>query len=389
MKREICRKLRVAMYGHKRIPSREGGIEVVVGELASRMVKLGYEVTCYNRSGHHVAGKEHDIERLKNYNGIKLKNVFTINRRGVAAVTSSFFSALNTAFGRYDVVHIHAEGPAGFCWIPKMFGKKIICTIHGIDHKREKWRGGFGEKYILFGEKCAVKCADEIIVLSKAAQEYFKNTYNRETTYIPNGVNKPVIRKENLIKDRFGLKKHEYILFLGRLVPEKGIKYLIEAFSKVQTDKKLVIAGGTSDSIAYKTEIKSMAKTDERVLFTGFVQGELLEELYSNAYVYVLPSDLEGMPLSLLEAMSYGNCCLTSSIDECASVVEEYGLTFEKGNVSELRDAIQMLCDNEEMVQRYRNDASEYICKKFDWDDIVNRTIALYYEAEDESITCE
>ena len=378
MKKQSCEKLKISMYGHKRIPSREGGIEVVVGELASRMVKLGHEVTCYNRLGHHVSGKEHDTERLKSYESIRLKNVFTINRKGIAAVTSSFFGALCTAFGNYDVVHIHAEGPAAFCWIPKMFGKRVVVTIHGIDHKREKWKGGFGAKFILFGEKCAVKCADEIIVLSKAVQDYFKTVYNRDTVFIPNGVNKPEIKDADLIEKRFGLKKDSYILFLGRLVPEKGIKYLIEAYKEVQTDKRLVIAGGSSDTAAFKTEIKQLAKEDSRILFTGFVQGQLLEELYSNAYVYVLPSDLEGMPLSLLEAMSYGNCCLTSDIDECASVIGTYGMIFKKGHIYELKEKLQQLCDDENKAQNYKAKASNYICKKFNWDDVTKKTVELY-----------
>ena len=391
MKKGTDRKQRIAMYGHKRIPSREGGIEVVVGELASRMVKLGYQVTCYNRLGHHVSGKEHDTEQLKNYQGVCLKNVFTINRRGIAAVTSSFFGALCAALGKYDVVHIHAEGPAAFCWIPKFFGKRVIVTIHGIDHKREKWGGGIGAKFILLGEKCAVKYADEIIVLSKAVQDYFKAVYNRDTVFIPNGVNKPEIREAELIRKKFGLEKDNYVLFLGRLVPEKGIKYLIEAFKKVKTDKKLVIAGGSSDTLEYKAEIKELAAKDERIIFTGFIQGQMLEELYSNAYVYVLPSDLEGMPLTLLEAMSYGNCCLTSDIDECAGVTGEYGVTFKKSDTDELREKLQMLCDEEATVQNYKNRASDYICGKYNWDEVVNKTLSLYWRCEVpvESITCE
>lgn len=384
-------KLKIAMYGHKRIPSREGGIEVVVGEIAPRMVKLGHEVTCFNRRGHHVSGKEHDMEQLTSYQGVQLKNVFTINRKGIAAVTSSFFGALYAAFGNYDVVHIHAEGPAAFCWIPKFLGKKIVVTIHGIDHQREKWRGGLGEKFIRFGEQCAVKYADEIIVLSKAVQDYFKRVYNRDTTYIPNGVNRPEIKEADLIHKKFDLEKDSYILFLGRLVPEKGIKYLIEAFKNVKTDKKLVIAGGSSDTDDFKTEIKELAAKDERIIFTGFIQGQMLEELYSNAYVYVLPSDLEGMPLTLLEAMSYGNCCLTSDIDECAGVTGEYGVTFQKGNAGELREKLQMLCDEETAVQNYKNRASDYICGKYNWDDVVNKTLSLYWRCEVpvESITCE
>lgn len=160
-------KLNIAMFGQKRIPSREGGVEIVVEELCTRMVALGHNVTCYNRGGHHVSGSEYDSKRLKEYKGIRLKTVPTIEKKGLAAVSSSFFAALCCAFGKYDIVHIHAEGPAFFAWLPKMFGKKVIVTIHGLDWQREKWKSGFGSKFIHQGEKNAVKYADEIIVLSK------------------------------------------------------------------------------------------------------------------------------------------------------------------------------------------------------------------------------
>jgi glycosyltransferase involved in cell wall biosynthesis len=191
-------------------------------------------------------------------------------------------------------------------------------------------------------------------------------------------VTKPEIREAQLITDEYGLKKDDYILFLGRLVPEKGIHYLIEAFRKLETDKKLVIAGGLSDSGTYGDELKAMAEGDERIIFTGFTQGRVLEELYSNAYIYVLPSDLEGMPLSLLEAMSYGNCCVTSDIEECASVTENHGLTFPKGNVHRLRDLLQRLCDDAEEVRNYRETSAGYIAQKYSWDDVVNQTLELY-----------
>ena len=200
-------------------------------------------------------------------------------------------------------------------------------TSAGIDWQREKWQSGLGSKFIHQGEKNAAKYADEVIVLSKGVQDYFKETYGRETHFIPNGVNRPQIREASLITDKFGLKKDSYILFLGRLVPEKGIRYLVEAFKNVKTDKKLVIAGGSSDTDSFMEELKELAKGDDRILFTGFVQGAMLDELYSNAYIYTLPSDLEGMPLSLLEAMSYGNCCLVSDIPECAEVVEDKDLS--------------------------------------------------------------
>ena len=161
-------------------------------------------------------------------------------------------------------------------------------TSGGIDWQREKWQSGLGSKFIHQGEKNAVKYADEVIVLSKGVQDYFKKTYDRETHFIPNGVNRPQIREAKLITDKFGLKKDSYILFLGRLVPEKGIRYLVEAFKNVKTDKKLVIAGGSSDTDSFMEELKDLAKGDDRILFTGFVQGTMLDELYSNAYIYTL-----------------------------------------------------------------------------------------------------
>ena len=370
-------KLNIAMLGQKRIPSREGGVEVVVEELATRMVKNGNKVTCYNRGGHHVSGKEYDARKIKEYKGIRIKTVPTINCRGLAAMSSSVFAAIKAAFGKYDVVHFHAEGPCAMLWLPKLFGKRCIATIHGLDHMRAKW-GKLASTYIMLGEKCAVKHADEIIVLSKGVKDYFKETYNRDTVYIPNGVNRPEIKGIKEIKERWGLNKDSYILYLGRLVPEKGIKYLVEAFKDVKTDKKLVIAGGSSDTDEFSNELKEMAGDDERIIFTGFVQGEPLDELYGNTYIYTLPSDLEGMPLSLLEAMSYGNCCLVSDIEECASVVEDKAIVFEKSNVDDLRKKLQEACDNEKLVEGYKKNAADFICEKYSWDDVVEKTMELY-----------
>ncbi len=374
------KKLTICHLGHKNVLERSGGIEVVVHELASRMAGLGHNVTCFNRSGHHVSGQELVQKKLKEYNGIHLKYVFTIRRRGLAAITSSISAALCAALGKYDIVHFHAEGPAAMCWLPKLTGKKVVVTIHGLDWQRAKW-GKFASKYIMLGEKCAVKYADKVIVLSKNIQEYFWKTYGRETVFIPNGISRPTEVPANLIQKKWGLEKDDYILFLGRLVPEKGIEYLIKAFKKTATTKKLVIAGGTSDTDSFVTELKLSSIEDKRILFTGFAHGKVLEELYSNAYLYVLPSDLEGMPLSLLEAMSYGNCCVVSDIPECMEVVEDKALLFPKGNIDKLAKCLQNLCDNKVTVDKYRSEAADFICAKYNWDDVVSKTEHLYINA--------
>lgn len=370
--------MKIAVFGHKRIPSREGGVEIVVEKLSTRMAKLGHTVTCYNRGGHHVSGVQYDKKSEKSYCGVRLKKVLTLDIKGLSAVTSSISAAFCAAFSGAQVVHIHAEGPAFMCWLPKLLGKRVIVTVHGLDWQREKWKQGFASRYIRAGEKMAVRYADEIIVLSLNVQNYFFNTYDRKTRFIPNGVDKAEKCPADQITEKFGLKQNEYILFLGRLVPEKGIHYLIKAYQAMATDKKLVIAGGTSDTDSYVQSLKELAGEDPRIRFTGFVEGQLLEELYSNAYLYVLPSDVEGMPLSLLEAMSYGNCCVVSDIAECAEVVEGYGITFPKSNVEALRQTLQKLCEDPAQVHACQQQAAAFICKKYNWDSVTQKTLELY-----------
>lgn len=370
--------MKIAMIGQKRIPSREGGVEIVVEELATRMVSKNHDVTCFNRSGKHIANKNIKIDKIKEYKGVKINTCFTIDKKGLAPITSSFVATIKVLFSNFDIVHYHAEGPCAMIPIIKFFSKKrIIATIHGLDWQRAKW-SGFASKYIKFGEKMAAKYADEIIVLSENVKKYFKDNYNRETVFIPNGVNKPIIKECNIIKEKYNLKKDEYILYLGRIVPEKGIHYLIEAYEKIDTNKKLVIAGGSSDTDKYFNDLKKLVQENSKVIFTGFVQNQELDELYSNAYIYCLPSDLEGMPLSLQEAMSYGNCCLTSNIPECAEVIEDKGVTFEKSNIDNLRKKLQDLCNNPKKVQKYKLGAQKYILQKYNWDLITECTLNLY-----------
>lgn len=371
-------KLNIAMFGHKRVPSREGGVEIVVSELSTRMSKLGHNLTVYNRSGHHVSDRDYDTEKRSDYDGVRIKTVLTIDKKGLAAVTSSFFAAIRCAFSKADVVHIHAEGPAAMTPLLKILGKRVVVTVHGLDWQRDKWSRGFASKYIKFGEKMAARYADEIIVLSKRVQDYFKDTYNRDAVYIPNGVSKPQTIEPELITQQYNLKKDGYILFLGRLVPEKGVHLLIDAFKSVETGKKLVIAGGTSDTDDYVDQLTDLAKGDERIIFTGFQQGQILQELYSNAYVYVLPSLLEGMPLSLLEAMSYSNCCVVSDINELTEVVEDKAVVVKCSDTLDLKNTLQKLCDDSDLVTGYKQQAREFIIDKYNWDDVTQQTLQLY-----------
>lgn len=262
-------------------------------------------------------------------------------------------------------------------WLLKLFKKNIVVTIHGLDWQRAKW-GNFASRVLKFGEKMAVKYADKIIVLSRNVQNYFQKSYGRETLYIPNGIDRPEIIDADEITEKWGLKKDEYILFLARIVPEKGAHYLLEAFSRINTDKKLVIAGGSSHSNEYMNQIIEMAEKDSRVVMTHFVQGKKLEELYSNAYIFVLPSDIEGMAISLLEAMSYGNCCVVSDIPENVEVIGDQAATFRHGDVCDLQRVLEELLTHPEMVGQYKQHSQEYVCQKYHWDKIVEETLMLY-----------
>ncbi len=258
-------------------------------------------------------------------------------------------------------------------WLPHLFGIRTVATIHGLDWQRSKW-GGLASKYIKFGEKIAAKYADEIIVLSKNIQKYFKDTYDRDTNFIPNGVNKPVIREPKIIKEKYGLEKDSYILFLARIVPEKGLHYLIDAYKQIDTDKKLVIAGGASHTNDYLNKIKEMIKDNHNIIMTGFVQGRELEELYSNCYLYCLPSDIEGMPLSLLEAMSYGCRCLVSDIDENTQIAPKNVIVFKKGNVLDLRYKIDKILNKKSYKEKNYNDLPD----EYNWDNIIKKTEKIY-----------
>ena len=374
--------MRIAFIGHKRIPSREGGVEIVVDELATRMAAAGNQVTAYSRKGHNVAGAEfddgvHDVDTPYDYKGVHVVPVYTFEGKGLAALSSSIVATLKAIKAHPDVIHYHAEGPCVPLRLAHWFGIRTVATIHGLDWQRAKW-GRFASMYLKLGEKTAAKCADEVIVLSRNMQEYFKSTYGRDTRFIPNGVNKAIPAPPDIIAKKYGLRKNDYVLFLGRIVPEKGVKYLVEAFRRIDTAMKLVIAGGPSDSRDYYESVRQAADGDDRIVMTGFVQGEELTELYSNAYVYVLPSDLEGMPMSLLEAMSYGNCCLTSDIPECTEVLGDHGVTFRKSDVDDLAGNLNALLQDSARVQALKDSAADYVTAKYSWDNVANRTLALY-----------
>jgi len=261
--------------------------------------------------------------------------------------------------------------------LAKFLGLKTVASLHGIDSQRDKW-GGFASKYLEFGEKMAAQKADVCLVLSQNMKEYIDTKYNANSVLFANGVDKPESKEAEIIKEKYGLEKDSYILSLGRIVPEKGLHYLINAFKKCDTDKKLVIAGAAESNRDYYNELLALADGDDRIIFTGYVVGDEIRELYSNAYIFALPSNLEGMANSLLEAMSFGNCCLISDIPENTEVVLEYAESFKKGDENDLFEKLNGLLQSPDKIKEYKENAAPYILERYNWDLVVDQMLRVY-----------
>ncbi|WP_368294261.1 glycosyltransferase family 4 protein [Dehalobacter sp. TBBPA1] len=368
--------MKIAMIGQKGISIFAGGVERHVEEISKRLTKKGHEVTVYCRA----IGKA-GRSTLENYHGINLKYIPTSENKYLEPIIYTFKATMDSLTKQYDIIHYHALGPASLSFIPKIIGKNVIVTVHGLDWKRDKW-GQLAKLYLKFGEKVSARFPDKVISVSENLREYYLYKYIKkedEVIYIPNGVNSQPLREEKEIM-KYGLEKGKYILFLARLVPEKGAHYLINAYRDLSTDKKLVIAGGSSYTDSYVNEIKEK-NPNNKIIFTGDVKGPLLEELFSNAFVYVLPSDVEGMPITLLEAMSYRKCCLVSDIPENVNVIDEdCGFSFKKSDESDLKRKLEYLLLNPEIVNITGQKAYEKVVMHYNWDNISESTEKVYYD---------
>jgi glycosyltransferase involved in cell wall biosynthesis len=365
--------MKIAMIGQKGIPALSGGVERHVEEISKRLVAQGHDVTVFCRS-------TYSESRRASYQGVILKYIKTINNKSAEAIVYSLKASWASLLEDYDLIHYHAIGPASTALIPKLFRRKVIVTVHGLDWQRDKW-GRLAKMYLKFGEKASGWFSDKIISVSENLRDYYLTRYKRphdDVFFIPNGV-QPLAAVEPSEIYKYGLEKEDYILFLARLVPEKGAHYLIDSFQKLKTDKKLVIAGGSSFTDEYVNTLKQKAKGNPNIIFTGAVQGRFLQELYSNAYLYVLPSDIEGMPITLLEAMSYARCCLTSNLPENVGILKDcFGYVFKRSDINSLAEKIEFLLQNPELVTKTGKKAYEEVKNNYNWDAIVEKTIAVY-----------
>ncbi len=368
---------KIAVIGAKGLPAKQGGIERYCQEMYPRMVEQGYLIDLYARGSY-----TNSTKFLTNYcHGVRVISIPSITIPGFDALTNCSLAMIIAIFAQYDVIHIHALGPALWCWIGKFFTKsKIIVTCHGLDWQRSKW-GKLSSQLIRLGEWMAVKWADEIIVVSQYLKTYFQQTYGKKTSYIPTapGNYLPCDPGFTYLKS-LALEPKKYILFLGRLVPEKRPDLLINAFEKLQpNDWKLVLAGGHSDTQDYYIKLKQNAAKNPNICFTGEVKGALLSEIVRGAGLFVLPSDIEGLPLVMLEAMREGIPVVASNIAPHQQLMgDNRGLLFEAGNLEScincLHQALASPCELETMSKK----SQDYIKNYHNWEKIVAKHLSLY-----------
>jgi glycosyltransferase involved in cell wall biosynthesis len=360
--------VKIAMLGLRGIPSTYSGVETTVEELSVRLVRKGHEVTVYCPVSSPVQSS---------CKGVRLSKVPCIRTPYMETMTGALFSAIDTIRTRYDIVHIHCLGPAMYSWLPKLRKTKTVVTIHSLNWKHSKWNL-IARTFLKFCELPAIYLPDRTIVVSAAMKRYFEDKYSKSRVlFVPNGIS--LARRDEPERHRsYGLGKHRYIIFAGRLSPEKGVHFLLKAYQDVKTDTMLVIAGDLQRYPEYAQTLRELS--DNRVLFLGHIEKDELFELYSNAYLFVLPSISEGMSLALLEAMGFGLCPIVSDIDENVEVVGDLGYSFPSGDIKALSALLTRLLRTPEEIAERGKRAQEYVIASHNWDTITDRVEEIYLQ---------
>jgi len=352
-----------------------GGIEKYTEELGSRLVKRGHEVLVYCSTHYNTTPGR--------YKGMQIRLLPSINTKSWQKLSLTLLSSLHQFLEReIDIVHYHAVGPSLFAFMPRLMGRKTVVQIHGLEWKRAKW-GVLAKTFFKLNDYSAMYFPNKITAVSQVLKQHYEKRFGREVVYIPTGVNR-VERKSPKKMGMLGLQRDGYIFFASRLVAEKGAHYLIDAFNELDTGLKLVIAGDAQHEERYKALLLDKARHNRDIIFTGFIQGELLEELFSNALIFVQPSEIEGLPISLLEAMSYGNCCLASDIPENREALDGCGYFFKNKDYRDLKRMLQLLLESPSLIEEKRRIAPFYVQERYSWDKIADQFELLYQDLLDD-----
>lgn len=363
--------MKIAFIGQKGIPTKTGGVERYTENLALNMVLAGHEVFVYSRFSYNT-------DKLTEWRGVKIINTPSLASKNLDAITSTFFACLDLIRRKYDVIHFQSIGPASLLWLAKIFSPrtKIIFTFHCQDYYHKKW-GRFAKLYLKFGEFVGNKLADEVLTVSKSLAVYAREKYHNEAICIPSSA-----QIENLVPakeiKKWGLERDSYIVSIGRLVRHKGIHYLIEAYLKTKTDKKLVIVGDSAYTDDYVRELHQLAAGKNNIIFTGNQSGDTLKELFSNAAIFVQPSESEGLSFALIEAMSYARPCLVSDIDSNREALADTGVFFKDRDVSSLTLKLQEMLDNPELLAKIGAAELERVRNEYDATKVTAQVLSLY-----------
>lgn len=360
------KKFKIAFLGLKGIPAKYGGVEKHVEELGSRLAGKGHSIISYSRLNYN------NFKGL--YKGMRIISLPAIPQKHTEMISHMFISLLDLIDKKVDIIHIHSVDPAILSFIPRI-NAKVVATSHGQAYRREKW-GVIAKSFSKLAERSFVLFPNKRITVSKTLKKYYEKKYKCEATYIPNGIDVASVNGNSAL-NKLGLTKNEYLLFVGRIIPTKGCDTLIEAFNQVKTNKKLVFAGGSSYSDEYFESLKN--KANKRTIFLGYRYGEELAQLYANAFCFVMPSEIEGLAITLLEAMSYEKCVIYSDIPENVEAAEGVGISFRNKDVDDLAQKINFALENPSYCKELGLKARERVKKEYNWDKIVTQTEEVYY----------
>ncbi|MEI8096499.1 MAG: glycosyltransferase family 4 protein [Candidatus Moraniibacteriota bacterium] len=372
--------MKIAFIGQKGIPSLSGGVEKHVEKLAVNLAALGHDVTVYTRPSY-------TEKSLKEFHGVKLVSLPSINTKHLDAITHTFIATAHALFQNYDVLHYHSIGPSVLAVIPRIFrpGMCVVATFHSRDYFHQKWNF-FARTFLHFAERMICTLPEKTIVISETLQKYAEEKYNRSFAFVPNGA-EVAHESDTEILTQLGLRPKRYILSVSRLIAHKGIHYLIKAFNeledtnKVPNNFKLVIVGSPAHTEEYETFLKLLARGRSNIIFTGEQTGKALEELFSHAFLFVQPSEDEGLSLALLEAMGHGLMPLVSDIPANREAIANTGVLFPNKDVDALKKELAYFINRPDEVVALGKMAEERVFDNYSWGAIARKTLEVYEDA--------
>jgi glycosyltransferase involved in cell wall biosynthesis len=381
-RRTGMRPLRIAMIGQKGIPARYGGVETHVENVAVRLARRGHDVWVFCRSrfrpGRNGAGAPEGYRSMRTgdeYHGVRLVYRPSLNSKHLDAASHTFLCALEAGTRDFDIVHFHGIGPSAFAPVTKLFGRRVVSTFHALDWRQHKW-GTRAKRLLQRGEAAGAHRSDGLIAVSRIMQRHIRETHGVEAEYIPNGATIAEPRGPGGIS-RWGLAGDDYVLSVGRIIPDRELHTLIEAFVHLNTPLKLVIVGSETPRSAYSDALERMA--DDRVIFTGDLFGDALEDLYANCRLYVLASRVEGLPITVCEAMAHRRPVLLSDIPENLEVGGDAAEYFKCMDVNGLARTLESLLEERAALEARGAAGFERARSIYNWDLISDEIEAFYY----------